>query len=85
MPVRDTLLLMVEEVGELAKEVRKHTGMEIDATAPREVNLDLELADVFIYVLALANALDIDLAVAYRAKMIQVAGRVWQGPLGDPT
>ena len=77
MPVRDTFVLMVEEVGELAKEIRKVSGLPIDTSISRDPNLDHELADVFIYLLALANALDIDLTSAFDSKRAEIEQRAW--------
>lgn len=65
---RDCLLLMVEEVGELARAIRKrerltrHSG-EFGTEAH-------ELADVFLYVIHLANVLNLDLAEAVRDKEV---------------
>jgi NTP pyrophosphatase (non-canonical NTP hydrolase) len=60
------LLLMVEEVGELARAIRKREGLtRHHADAPTE---GLELADVFLYVIHMANTLGLDLASAVRAK-----------------
>ena len=56
---RDCLLLMVEEVGELARSIRKRTGIaRHQKDAP---NYGLELADVFLYIIHLANILGINL------------------------
>ena len=66
---RDVLLLMVEEVGELAKAVRKYSGLKSDEERKgRYPALEGELADVFIYLLDLANLLDISLFRALHEK-----------------
>jgi NTP pyrophosphatase (non-canonical NTP hydrolase) len=64
---RDTLLLMVEEVGELARAIRKSERI---ARHGRRIENDerSELADVFIYVVHLANVLGFDLGKAVRDK-----------------
>lgn len=63
---RDTLLLLVEEVGELARSVRRSVGLaRADA---RETDPAAELADVQLYVLHLSNAMGVDLAHAVSAK-----------------
>lgn len=64
---RDTLLLMTEEFGELARAVRKSEGL---ARASEFVDTDvaLELADVQLYLVHLANSLGIDLARAVTRK-----------------
>jgi NTP pyrophosphatase (non-canonical NTP hydrolase) len=65
--LRDVMLLFVEEVGELAKAVRKRTGLKISATdAQKEVSV--ELADCLIYLLDLANLAEVDLDLAFREK-----------------
>jgi|ERR1700722_860341 len=63
---RDTMLLLVEEIGELARSVRLSVGLaRADA---KETNPAEELADVQLYVLHLSNAMGIDLAHAVHAK-----------------
>ncbi len=64
---RDTLLLLVEEVGELAHAVRKNEGLRRDDPF-RESPVGSELADVQLYLVHLANALGIDLASAVTEK-----------------
>lgn len=64
---QDTLLLLVEEVGELARAVRKSIGLA-RATAYEDVDTAAELADVQLYVLHLANVLGVDLAQAVATK-----------------
>jgi len=59
---RDVMLLLVEEIGELAKALRKYTGIKTDdAKKDRYPALEAELGDVFIYLLDLANLLDVSL------------------------
>lgn len=63
----NTLLLMLEEFGELARAIRRRTGLRRDSSgsiSPEEQ----ELADVFIYVIHMANVLGFDLADAVRYK-----------------
>lgn len=64
---RDTLLLLTEEFGELARAIRKQDGLRRDGSYPM-TDVGLELADVQLYVVHLANALGIDLADAVTAK-----------------
>ena len=64
---KDCLLLMVEEIGELARALRKRVKL----TRHGEVignQEELELADVFIYVVHMANILKIDLASVVQRK-----------------
>ncbi len=75
---RDILLLMVEEVGELAKAVRKFSGLKVDLkkTSTRG-NIEEEMADVFIYLLDLANSCDVDLFAAFLRKEVENDKRSW--------
>lgn len=66
-------VMFVEEVGELAKEIRNQN----DPTKANIENFELELADVFNYLLELANRFDIDLATAYHKKSALNETRVW--------
>jgi NTP pyrophosphatase (non-canonical NTP hydrolase) len=64
---RDTLLLMTEELGELARAVRKVEGLarhQQDSIA----NVGEELADMQLYLVHLANGLGLDLAEAVTLK-----------------
>lgn len=65
---QDIMLLLTEELGELAKEVRKSTNIKLDVKASRTQNLDKEIADIFNYIMALCVATDIDLFEAYKSK-----------------
>ena len=65
--------LMGEEVGELFKAIRRYnryfeeTSLEI-AASERTEQVAEEIVDVFNYLLAIANRLDIDLEQAFRDK-----------------
>ncbi len=64
---QNTLLLMLEEFGELARALRKRQNLRRDSKS-RVGQEELELADVFIYVVHLANVLGVDLADAVHRK-----------------
>jgi NTP pyrophosphatase (non-canonical NTP hydrolase) len=64
---QDCLLLLTEEMGELARAMRKTEGIAREGPYLEE-DPRLELADVQLYVLHLANALEIDLASAVEDK-----------------
>lgn len=64
---RDCLLLLLEEVGELAHAVRKQESLTRDHAA-RDVRLSHELADVLLYTVHLANIANVDLTAALIAK-----------------
>lgn len=73
--------LMGEEVGELFKAVRKHQRYFVEehpeeATMSR-VHIGEELVDVFNYLLAIANRLDIDMEEAFRRKNAINQNRSW--------
>jgi NTP pyrophosphatase (non-canonical NTP hydrolase) len=70
-------LLLGEEVGELFKAVRKAEAMRLDSNSAVGTMPD-ELADVFIYVLALANRYEVDLEKAFRDKEEINGKRVWK-------
>ncbi|PRY34330.1 MazG nucleotide pyrophosphohydrolase domain-containing protein [Umezawaea tangerina] len=69
-------LKLGEEVGELFKAIRKHEQMSIDATAVTGT-VDEELADVLIYVCAIANRFGISLDEALRNKEALNETRTW--------
>lgn len=67
--------LLVEEVGELAKALRKQNGIKIaDDSATFEIKE--EAADVFWSLIAVCNTLDIDLFEAVRLKEEKNATRI---------
>lgn len=74
-----TLLVMIEEFGELAKAIRKHIGIKIDHTRLDSYgNLKHELADVLICLVILANKCHIDLFEAFQEKEMINATRTWK-------
>jgi NTP pyrophosphatase (non-canonical NTP hydrolase) len=66
---QNCLLLMMEEVGELARALRKREKIVRHGT-PIDNQEALELADVFIYVVHMANILHLDLGKAVQNKEI---------------
>jgi NTP pyrophosphatase (non-canonical NTP hydrolase) len=66
---QNCLLLMIEEVGELARALRKREKLTRHGT-PIDNQEALELADVFIYVVHMANILHLDLGHAVQNKEI---------------
>ena len=70
---------LTEEVGELAKEIRKREQkMEMDLQKEYDSCLKYEIADVFIYLLAICNSYDIDLYEAFKEKEKINLNRVWK-------
>ena len=77
--ITEKMLFMTEEVGELAKAIRKeHGGYGYNKPEDNE-HLAEEIADVFNYLLDIANVYDIDIEQAFRAKWKKNATRVWEG------
>src|SRR5437870_983821 len=73
----DDFLLFSEEVGELAKGMREAKKLRIEKTASKNIELEREFADVFHYLLNLANRFDIDLEKAFREKALVNQKRKW--------
>ena len=75
----DKILLLVEEVGELAKAIRKNEKkLGIDKT--KEYNyssIESEIADVFIVLLSICDILNINLFKAFLDKEEENIKRVW--------
>jgi len=80
--IRDKCLLLGEEIGELFKAVRKTEGLKVDV-ASQCGTVSEELADIFIYVCAIANRYGINLEKAFRDKEVINHQRSWieQGDL----
>lgn len=75
---QDIMLLLTEELGELAKEVRKSTNIKLDSAKPREIDISGEIADVFIYILSLCRVEKIDLLEATKEKEQRNIKRTWE-------
>lgn len=75
---KDLLVLLIEEVGEFAKAIRKYSGIKVDSERREKYPaLQEEIADVLIYIIDLANALNIDLDASYRIKDDINDSRFW--------
>ena len=72
------MLFMTEELGELAKEVRKSENLYLDANKSKDVDLEGEIADVFMYLLSLCRLKNIDLLDAFKNKELQNCNRIWK-------
>lgn len=75
---QNLMLFLTEEMGELAKEVRKLMNFKLDVSKTRESDIDGEIADIFIYLLSLCNILDINLAEAVKEKEERNCQRKWE-------
>ena len=75
--IPEMFMLLSEEVGEMAKAARKQIDMKTDDNS-RKPELAQEIADVFIYLLAICNYFNIDLEKAFRDKEEINKKRVWR-------
>jgi NTP pyrophosphatase (non-canonical NTP hydrolase) len=75
--IPELFMYLSEETGELAKAVRQYTNMHCDDSSEK-MEVAHELADVFGYVIDIANHLDVDLEKAFRDKEIINNRRVWK-------
>ncbi len=83
----ETYLLLTEEVGELAKAIRKKIALFNEKAKEQsknqgkeqliQDNLAEEMADILSYLLDLANRFDIDLAEAFKRKEAENDRRTW--------
>ena len=78
--IEKTMLLLLEEVGELAKSIRKNaTDMGIDNNKAKHYDtIESEVADVFIVLSSVCNKLDIDLYKALKEKEQENINRTWK-------
>lgn len=74
----EKFLLFSEEVGELAKAMRKATGLYQEKAKQKHIELAEEFADVLSYLLDLANYFSVDLEQAFREKEQINQNRVWE-------
>jgi NTP pyrophosphatase (non-canonical NTP hydrolase) len=75
--VLEKCLLMGEEMGELFKAIRKTENISTDANS-ETFYIGEELADILIYVCAIANRCGINLEKAFREKEEINKQRVWK-------
>ena len=77
--IEKKMLLLTEEVGELAKAIRKDkTSMSIDKKKIRNYDtVESEVADVFIVLCSICNKLNIDLFSALKEKEKENIERKW--------
>lgn len=74
----EKFVLFIEEVGELAKAMRKSFGLYEEKAKQRDMPLEEEFADVLSYLLDLANCFEIDLERAFREKEKVNESREWE-------
>jgi len=74
----EIFLLFSEEIGELAKAIRNKMGLYTEKNKKiKEFELEDEFADVFNYLIDLANIMNVDLEAAIRRKEEINAKRDW--------
>lgn len=78
-PVQDTMLLLTEEIGELAKAIRKDaTAMRIDKEKVNHYeSIQSEVADCFYVLLSICNKLEIDVFSSLKEKEKENIHRKW--------
>ena len=78
-PIQETMLLLLEETGELAKAIRKSsTKMSVDVDKMQNYDtVESEVADVFFVLLAVCNQQNINLLDALKEKEQKNCGRNW--------
>ena len=76
----EIMLLLVEEIGELAKAIRAMEDLTVSATDPAPKDVQLELADCLNYLIHMANSVGVNLEVAFREKERINASRNWTRP-----
>ena len=75
---QEIFMLLVEELGELAKAMRSRLGLSMSGQDKSSKVVRLELADCFTYLLHFANQTDVDLLSAFREKERLNAKRTWR-------
>lgn len=73
----ERLMFLTEEVGEVAKEIRRATGRHGYKPGTKAA-LGEELVDVLNFIFDIANANNINLEQSFRAKWEAVATRTWE-------
>jgi len=78
-PIQETVLLLLEEMGELAKAIRKTaTKMSVDVDKLQNYDsVESEAADVFFVLVAVCNQLNVNLFEALKEKEQKNCERNW--------
>jgi NTP pyrophosphatase (non-canonical NTP hydrolase) len=76
----EIFILLLEEIGELAKALRAHQHLKMSSDDTSAKNIRLELADCLIYVLHFANKTGVNLAAAFREKEELNKAKKWFRP-----
>ena len=78
-PVQESMLLFLEEAGELAKAIRKaETKMSVDVDNMQNFEtVESEVADIFFVLLAICNQMDVNLFDSLKEKEKKNCERNW--------
>ena len=78
--VQTSLLLFLEETGELANAIRKtSSGMSVDPNRLQNYDtVESEVADVFIVLSSICNSLNINMFQAIKDKELENINRTWK-------
>lgn len=77
--IKDQMILLTEETGELAKAIRKTIGLKLDVAKDNDkYDIKGEIADIFNYLLSMCCTLDIDLIECWRQKEAKNFERNWK-------
>ena len=71
------LVMLIEEVGELAKSIRKAASLKFTKTT-KQTEVEEELADVQIVLLGLASLMKVDMVDAVSKKELKNQKRKWK-------
>ena len=75
----ERMVILTEEIGELAKEVRKtDNNLAIDINKEYNSNLENEITDVFICLMSMCELLDMDIVEGLKNKEKINFERVWK-------
>lgn len=79
-PIEEEMILLTEEIGELAKAVRKEkTNMSIDENKAKNYDpIEGEIADIFIILTSICNTLNINLYETFYEKEKLNINRTWK-------
>lgn len=77
--IKDLMILLTEETGELAKAIRKTIGLKLDVSKDNDkYDIKGEIADIFNYLLSMCCTLDINLIECWREKELKNLERNWR-------
>lgn len=77
-PLHERLLLLVEEIGELANACRKISGMNVDSNRNIEANVGEEITDCINMIFAVGIELGLDIEKEYYKKEAEVDKRFYK-------